>query len=85
MIRISGLVQKLVETKKNIIYPFAYLFIKLTLILPVAIASVERVFSIMNIIKISLRNRIRNEWMNDCLVTYIERDIFDTINNEVIL
>ncbi|XP_057471076.1 uncharacterized protein LOC130759880 [Actinidia eriantha] len=82
---ISGLAQKLVETKKDVIYPLVYLLVKLALILPVATASVERAFSAMNIIKTSLRNRMGDEWMNDCLVTYIERDIFDTINNEVIL
>ncbi|XP_057495651.1 uncharacterized protein LOC130780647 [Actinidia eriantha] len=82
---ISGLAQKLVETKNDVIYPLIYLLIKLALILPVATASIERVFSAMNIIKTSLRNRMEDEWMNDCLVTYIERDIYNTINNEVIL
>jgi len=26
-----------------------------------------------------------DEWMNDRLVTYIERDVFDTIDNETIM
>ena len=82
---ISGLAKKLVKTKKDVIYPLVYLLVKLALILPVATASVERVFSAMNIIKTSLHNRMGDEWMNDFLVTYIERDIFSTINNEVIL
>ena len=85
VIGISGLAQKLVETKKDVIYQLVYLLVKLALILPVASASVERALSAMNIIKTSVRNRMGDEWMNDCLVTYIERDIFGTINNEVIL
>jgi hypothetical protein len=57
----------------------------LSLILLVAAATVERAFSVVNIIKNRLRNRIRNQWMNDCLVTYIENDIFKTINNKKIM
>ena len=57
----------------------------LTLILLVAIATIERTFSTMNIIKNRLRNRIRDQWMNDCLVTYIEKDIFKTIECEEIM
>jgi hypothetical protein len=26
-----------------------------------------------------------DEWMNDCLITYIEKDIFKTISNEEIM
>jgi hypothetical protein len=28
---------------------------------------------------------MRVQWMNDCLVMYIENDIFKTINNEEIM
>ena len=47
----------------------------LALILPVATATVERAFLAMNIIKNRLRNQIRDQWMNDCLVTYINRRV----------
>ena len=57
----------------------------LVLILPVATAIVERAFSAMNIIKNQLRNRIGDQWMNDCLVIYIEKDIFKTIECEEIM
>ena len=85
VIGIGGLAQMLVQTKKDIVYPLVYLLVKLALILPVATASVERVFSAMKIIKSSLRNRMGDEWMNDCLVSYIESDIFKIIDNEAIL
>ena len=55
------------------------------LVLLVAIATVERAFSAMNIIKDRLRNRIGDQWMNDNLVTYIEKDIFKTIDCEEIM
>lgn len=57
----------------------------LSLILPVATTTVERSFSAMNIVKNRLHNRMGDQWMNDCLVTYIEKDIFKTISNEKIM
>ncbi|KAJ6964023.1 hypothetical protein NC652_002337 [Populus alba x Populus x berolinensis] len=59
--------------------------IKLSLLLPDATATVERVFSIMHIVKSRLRNTMRDKWMNDSLVVYIEKDIFDKIDNEAIM
>ncbi|KAJ9132806.1 hypothetical protein P3X46_033639 [Hevea brasiliensis] len=82
---IRGLVEKMIITKKHIVFPLVYLLIKLSLILPVATATMERAFSAMNIIKSSLRNRMGDELLNNCLVTYIERDVFASIDNEVIM
>ncbi|XP_050889973.1 uncharacterized protein LOC127095307 [Lathyrus oleraceus] len=82
---IGDLSIKLVETKKHVVYPFVYLLLKLSLILPVATATTERVFSAMNIIKNQIRNRMSDDWLNDCLVTYIERDIFVDVENEKII
>ena len=39
----------------------------------------------MNIIKNRLRNQIGDQWINDCLVTYIEKGIFKTIKSEEIM
>ncbi|KAF8411895.1 hypothetical protein HHK36_004453 [Tetracentron sinense] len=51
----------------------------------IATATVERAFSAMKILKNRLRNRMGDELMNDCLVAYIEKDIFDSIDNEAII
>ena len=69
----------MVEMKKNVSYPLVYSLVTL------AIATVKRAFSTMNIIKNRLRNQIGDQWMNDCLVTYIEKDIFKTIKCEEIM
>jgi hypothetical protein len=82
---ISDLSIKLVETRKHIVYPLVYLLLELSLILPVATATAERAFSAMKIIKSELRNRMGDKWLNDCLVTYIEKDVFMEIENEKIL
>jgi hypothetical protein len=42
----------------------------------VATASVERAFSTMNFVKNRLRNRMNDSLLDDCLVTFIERDVF---------
>ena len=75
----------MVEMKKNISYPLVYSLVIFVLILPVATAIIERAFSAMNIIKNQLCNRIEDQWMNDCLVIYIEKDIFKTIECEEIM
>ncbi|XP_042051473.1 zinc finger MYM-type protein 1-like [Salvia splendens] len=58
---LGNLVKILVSTARDKAFPLVYHLIELTLILPVAIASVERVFSSMKIIKTDLRNRMRDE------------------------
>jgi hypothetical protein len=51
---LSGLALKLVQTRQHLSFPLVYRLIELALILPVATASVERVFPAMNIIKTDL-------------------------------
>ena len=75
----------MVETKKNIVYPLVYLLVTLALVLPVATTTVERIFSAMNIVKNRLRNQMGDQWMNDQLLVYVEKDIFDSIDNYTIV
>ncbi|CAH9098495.1 unnamed protein product [Cuscuta epithymum] len=82
---IDELAQKVVDTGRHLDYTVVYFLLKLVLILPVATASVERAFSAMKLIKTSLRNRMSDDLLNDFLVTYIEKEIFDLIPNEAIL
>ena len=53
--------------------------------MPVATTTVERAFSTMNIVKNRLRNRMGDSWMNDCLVTYIEKKIFREVEQENVM
>ena len=48
----------MVEMKKNVSYPLVYTLVTLALILLVTIATVERTFSTVNIIKNRLCNQI---------------------------
>ncbi|XP_031253455.1 uncharacterized protein LOC116111401 [Pistacia vera] len=82
---IVDLAKKMVEFKKDVAYNKVFLLTKLALVLPVTTATVERVFSIMNLVKNSLRNQMGDKWMNNCLVVYIENEVFTTIENEDII
>ena len=82
---IGELAIKMVKTRRHTAYPLVYRLIELALVLPIATATVERVFSAMKIVKSDLRNRIGDEWLNDSIMVYIEKAIFATVDNESIL
>jgi hypothetical protein len=65
-----------VKTDRHICFSLVYRLVELALILPVAIATIERAFSALNIIKTERRNKMGNEWMNNNMLWYIERDMF---------
>nr|XP_016447137.1 PREDICTED: zinc finger MYM-type protein 1-like [Nicotiana tabacum] len=82
---ISDLAKALVEINLVETYSYIYLLLKLTLILPVATATVERAFLSMKQIKNDERNSMGDQYLNDCLVCYIERDVFTNVSNDVII
>ena len=82
---VSEFAEKLVNTVKHETYPLVYLLVKLVLTIPIAFATIERSFSTIKYIKNELRNRMGDQWMNDCLIVYIERDVADSIDNETIM
>ena len=62
---IGDLSIKLFETRRHIAYPLVYFLLELSLILHVATATAEKAFSAMNIVKNRMRNRMRDEWLNN--------------------
>uniref|UniRef100_A0A453STJ7 HAT C-terminal dimerisation domain-containing protein n=1 Tax=Aegilops tauschii subsp. strangulata TaxID=200361 RepID=A0A453STJ7_AEGTS len=55
---IASLAEKMVELERHVMFPAVYRLIELALLLPVATATVERVFSSMKIIKTKLRSKM---------------------------
>jgi hypothetical protein len=55
-----------------------------TLILPVATTGIERAFSAMNFVKNKLINRMSDSLLDDCLLTFIEPDIFMNMKEDII-
>ncbi|XP_072149589.1 uncharacterized protein [Setaria viridis] len=84
-IDLGSLAEKMVQTDIHTHFPLVYRLIELALILPVATATVERAFSAMNIIKTDRRNKMNDDWMNDSMLCYIERDLFAFIEDDKIL
>jgi len=78
---LGNLAMKMVKTERHTVFPLVYRLIELVLILPVATAMVERAFSAMKIIKTDLRNKMGDEWLSHCMICYIERDIFASIED----
>lgn len=78
---IGDLAQKMVETKRDKVFSMVYLLIKLALTLSVSI-TVERSFSNMKIVKNRIRNKMGDQWMNDNLVAYIEKEVFADVANQ---
>jgi hypothetical protein len=76
---------KLVDTNRHKVYDMVYLLLKLVLLLPVATASVERVFSALVIVKTKSRNKLGDIVLDDCLQTFIERDIFFQVDEDDII
>lgn len=82
---LGDLAKKMVEINYHTYFPLVYRLIELALILPVGTASVERTFSAMNVVKTDLRNRLGDDLLSDCLVCYFEKEIFRSIDDEVIM
>jgi hypothetical protein len=76
---------KLVQTKRHKVYDLVYTLLKLVLLLPVATTGVERAFSAMTFIKSKLRNKMGDSLLDDCLLTFIERDVFFQLDEEDVI
>ena len=75
----------MVEMGRDKVYHLVYRLLTLALIMPVATGTIERVLSGMHLVKTELRNRIGDQWSNDSLIIYVEKEIFYCIDNAVII
>ncbi|AQK52333.1 TTF-type zinc finger protein with HAT dimerization domain [Zea mays] len=82
---LAKLSMMLVKTDKILRYDIVYKLLKLVLVLPVATAGDERIFSSMNYIKNKLRSKMGQKILNGCLVTFIEREFFLYVKDEDII
>lgn len=63
----------MVETGKHSYFPLVYRIIEIALVLNVAKDYVERAFSALKNIKTYLRNKMKDDWMNDSIIVYIKK------------
>ncbi|KAL6499204.1 hypothetical protein OROHE_026232 [Orobanche hederae] len=81
----AELCQWLVRTRREITFDLIYRVISLLLTLHVSTATTERSFSAMNILKIRIRSKMEDEFLNDSLVLYIERELAEKITLDEII
>ena len=65
---VSKLYQGLVKTQKSLFYPYVYKVITLVLTLLVSIATRERAFSTMNIVKNRLCNKMEDDFLINSMI-----------------
>ncbi|XP_052621486.1 uncharacterized protein LOC111882654 [Lactuca sativa] len=82
---ISDLSRLMVSTGKHRFYPLVYKLLKLTVILPVVTASVERCFSKLKLLKTDLRNKIGDEFLNDALLCNVETEALTKVEDEKVM
>jgi hypothetical protein len=85
MVRLNDLSVKMVGTGKNSMYPLVYLLLKLALILPGTTAVAKTASSTMKFIDSTMMKEPCNQWTSDCLLVFLERDIFENITNDDII
>jgi len=84
MFTISKLYWGLTEINKSQHYYLIDRLIRLVLTLPVSTATTERAFSAMKHVKIVLRNKIKEKFLTDFMMIYIEREFVEDIDSDSI-
>ena len=82
---VKELLQYLIENNLKEIYPNIYVVIRILLIVPVSIASAERSFSKLKLIKSYLRSTMGQEKLSALVVLSIEADIASKVDYELLI
>ncbi|XP_024979792.1 zinc finger MYM-type protein 1-like [Cynara cardunculus var. scolymus] len=82
---IADLARLMVATRKHLIHPLVYRLLKLTLVLPVATATVEICFSAMKFVKTDLRNQNGDDFLNYALICTIEKEALCNVKNKDVI
>ncbi|XP_050387914.1 uncharacterized protein LOC126804252 [Argentina anserina] len=82
---LSDLCRLLVQRRKLDFDPMIYRLICLVLTLPISTATTERDLSSMNIIKNKLRNKIEDDFLDDCMVLHIEKEFAEEVDNDYVI
>ncbi|XP_066349229.1 uncharacterized protein [Miscanthus floridulus] len=85
MSALSELSVKMVETGKSTVYPLVYLLLKLALILPGTPATAKTASSAIKFIDSTMQEEPCNQWISDCLLLFLERDIFESVTNDAVI
>ncbi|KAL6510917.1 hypothetical protein OROGR_022041 [Orobanche gracilis] len=73
-------IKNMMKSRKSERYPLVYRLVTLILTLPVSTATTERSFSAINIVKTTLRYMMEDEFLADCMMVHIEKEIAEEIS-----
>jgi hypothetical protein len=82
---IVELYRGLIEVGKSNTYYLIDRLIHLILTLPVSTSTTERAFLVMKIVKTRLCNKMKDEFLGDNLLVYIEKEIIKSFDSDLIL
>jgi len=85
MSTISELCRELAETNKSQHYHLIDRLIRVVLTLHVSTTTIERVFSAMKHVKTVFRNKIKEKFLADSMMIFIEREFVEDINSDSII
>ena len=81
----AELCQKLAETRKSYIYPLIDRLIRLVLTLPMTMTTTKWAFSSTKIIKTTLQNKIKDDFLADYMIIYNEKEIAAKFASDMII
>ena len=79
------LCQEFTNSGRSNTYIMITRLIHLVLTLPVSIATTERTFLAMKLLKTTLRNKMEDDFLTDCMTLYIERELALTIDVDYVV
>jgi len=85
MFTISELCRRLAEKNKSQHYHLIDRLIRLVMTLPVFTTTIDRTFSAMKHVKTVLLNKIKEEFLADFMMIYIERDLVEDFDSDSII
>ncbi|KAK3211958.1 hypothetical protein Dsin_016664 [Dipteronia sinensis] len=85
MTSLSKLCQVLSATRNSQYNFLIDRLIRLVLTLPISTASTEHAFLAMKLVKTSLSNKLANEFLENCMIVYFERELADTIDLDLVI
>jgi hypothetical protein len=82
---LADLTKGIIKTGKSSDYPMVERLLRLVLTLPVSTATAERAFSAMKLVKTRLRTKLGDDFLRDCVIVYIEREIAEKFSVDEII
>jgi hypothetical protein len=82
---LADLTKGIIKTGKSSDSPMVERLLRLVVTLPVSTATAERAFSATKLVKTRLRTKLADDFLRDCVLVYIEREIAEKFSVDEII